>query len=302
MSDAVRGSPIPTILCVDDEPCVLRALVRVFRSEPVRVLTASGGPEGLAILRRESVQLIVTDYRMPAMTGVQFLEQAHALCPDVFRILLTGFADIAAVTEAINRGQIYKILYKPWNDGDLKLTVRSALEHYAQSQHNRMLQRELEQQNALLQKLMRRLEANLEDKTSELSLYAGTLLTAQRLLDCLPCAVIGVDESGQIVLANQTAEVWFGQAAQPCPASPLLGAWAKERLPAPVGELVARVLEEGRSSPLPHQIELSLHEERTVLVSCRLIEAADSQGVMVPAGVLLHAGETNAGAPSRCPT
>lgn len=293
VSDVVTESPRPTILCVDDEPGILHALKRIFRSEPVRVITAPSGVEGLAILRQEPVDLILTDYRMPEMTGVQFLEQACGIRPEAFRVLLTGYAESGAVAEAINRGHIYKVLYKPWNDEDLKLTVRSALAHYTQNQRNKALQKELAAQNVQLKSLAAQLVAKLEVKTSDLDVCAGTLFTAQRLLDLLPCAVLGLDESGEIVLANQTAEDWFGGKDLP-----LMGAWAEERLPTPVFGLVNAVLKsrEGAHSGTP--IEMTLNNDRTVQANCRIITAADSEGGTVPVGALLYAAEVHAGVPA----
>lgn len=286
MNDDVTESPRPTILCVDDEPGILRALVRIFRAEPVRVLTAPSGPEGLAVLRQEPVDLILTDYRMPEMTGVQFLEQACEIRPEAFRVLLTGYAESGAVAEAINRGHIYKVLYKPWNDEDLRLTVRSALAHYTQNQQNKALQKELAAQNVQLKALAVQLGAKLEVKASDLDVCAVTLFTAQRLLDILPCAVLGLDESGQIVLANQTAENWFGGKDLP-----LMGTWAEARLPAPVFGLVNAVLKSEEAVRSVKHVEVSLNDDRAVQVSCRMITAADSEGGAVPVGALLYAAE-----------
>jgi two-component system NtrC family sensor kinase len=293
VNDDVTESFRPTILCVDDEPGILRALVRIFRAEPVRILTAPSGPEGLAVLRQEPVDLILTDYRMPEMTGVQFLEQACEIRPEAFRVLLTGYAESGAVAEAINRGHIYKVLYKPWNDEDLKLTVRSALAHYAQNQQNRALQKELAAQNVQLQALAVQLGAKLEVKASDLDVCAGTLFTAQRLLDLLPCAVLGLDDSEQIVFANRTAEDWFGGKDLP-----LVGTWAEERLPPAIFAPVSAVLKSREDAHSIAHIETSLNDDRVVQVSCRIIAAADSEGGTVPVGALLYAAEVNARVPA----
>jgi CheY-like chemotaxis protein len=289
MTDIDRHTTVPTILCVDDEPGISRALVRIFRSEPVQLVTVGSGSEGLARLRQTPVDLIRADSSMPEMSGVEFLEQARALCPDAFRILLTGYAEIATVSEAVNRGQIYKIIYKPWNDEDLKLTVRASLEHYARNRENAALQKELAVQNKRLQSLTRQLESRLTRQTSDLTVCEGSLVAAQRLLDELPTATLGLDEEGLIVFANKTAESWFGQAEpaalsnyEPCP---LLGRWAQERLPGPLARLVDQVIK----NRCPGEVELKLNADRAIIAHCRRIETAGHDGTAFPAWLLLHA-------------
>lgn len=98
----------PSILCVDDEPGIVRSIRRILKGEPVNVLTAAGGPEALDILRKQAVSLILTDYRMPEMNGIEFLEQAAPLCPDAFRIILTGYAEAHVLVEAVNRDRFIR--------------------------------------------------------------------------------------------------------------------------------------------------------------------------------------------------
>lgn len=116
-----------TILIVDDEANVLQSLRRAFRREPYRVLTALSGPEGLEILQKEQVELIISDQRMPEMSGVQFLARAKELYPDTVRIILSGYTDASSVIEAINIGSVYKFVWKPWEDEALRVMVREAL-------------------------------------------------------------------------------------------------------------------------------------------------------------------------------
>lgn len=169
----------PSILCVDDEPGIVRSIRRILKGEPVNVLTAAGGPEALDILRKQAVSLILTDYRMPEMNGIEFLEQAAPLCPDAFRIILTGYAEAHVLVEAVNRGQICKILYKPFQEEDIKLTVRSGLEHHARNRENRALLEELGQRNKQL--------AILNQGTQEdLTISSTALGIAQQLLNDLP--------------------------------------------------------------------------------------------------------------------
>src|SRR5712692_5237262 len=117
------------ILIVDDEPANLRTLARLFR-EDYEVLTAASGDEALALLGQHDVALLITDQRMPGMTGIELLKKTVPLRPRMVRIILTGYTDVDALVEAINCGQVYKYVTKPWNNEELRLTVSRALEHY----------------------------------------------------------------------------------------------------------------------------------------------------------------------------
>ncbi len=117
------------ILIVDDEPDILDSL-RFALELDYDVLTASGGEEGLGLLKEHEVAVILSDQRMPKMTGVEFLERAQAISPDSVRMMLTGFADFNAIVEAVNTGQIYRYISKPWEPRDLEVDVRRAVEAY----------------------------------------------------------------------------------------------------------------------------------------------------------------------------
>jgi len=117
------------ILIVDDEPANLRVLTRIFRDDWT-VITASSGKEALELLLLHDVAVIISDQRMPEMTGVEFLKQAAEIRPHTVRIILTGYTDAAALVEAINSRVVYKYVTKPWINEDLKLTVSRALEYY----------------------------------------------------------------------------------------------------------------------------------------------------------------------------
>lgn len=130
------------ILLVDDEPNVLNALKRIFRQENYKILTAPNGEVALKILAGEDCQLMVTDFKMPAMNGGELVRRAKEQYPDMIRIMLTGHADADAVMSAIREGAVYKFILKPWNDDDLRVTVGLALEQYDLIQRNKNLQRE----------------------------------------------------------------------------------------------------------------------------------------------------------------
>jgi DNA-binding NtrC family response regulator len=116
-----------TVLIVDDDPHILRAIHRVLRREPCRVLTAGSAARGLACLAKEDVQIVISDKNMPRTDGLVFLMQVKSEFPRVLTIMLTGNADLGSAMEAINVAGVFKYLLKPWDDDDLRFTVREAL-------------------------------------------------------------------------------------------------------------------------------------------------------------------------------
>lgn len=157
MSDVL---PAATILFVDDEANILSSLKRLFRPYGYHIFTAEGGSQGLEILARESIDLVVSDMRMPEMNGAEFLEKVREQWPDTMRILLTGYAEMDATIDAINKGQIYRYISKPWEDNDITLTVKLALQQ-------KMLEREKNRLEALTHKQnaeLKDLNAHLEEK------------------------------------------------------------------------------------------------------------------------------------------
>jgi DNA-binding NtrC family response regulator len=117
------------ILVVDDEPDILFSLKALLRRE-FEVHTAESGAQALEILRQHPVHVIMTDQRMPEMTGVELLTQARGQSPQAVRMIFTGYADLKAVIDAVNRGEIYRYLTKPWDPDDLCQVLREACEHY----------------------------------------------------------------------------------------------------------------------------------------------------------------------------
>lgn len=131
------------ILFVDDEAANLRLLERLFRSE-YEVFTAASGDEGLALLAVHDVALILSDQRMPTMTGSEFLKRAAEMRPQTVRIMLTGYTDANDLVDAINSGVVYKYITKPWVNEELKQTVKRALQHYETTKAQRQLQAQCE--------------------------------------------------------------------------------------------------------------------------------------------------------------
>jgi DNA-binding NtrC family response regulator len=128
-----------TILLVDDEESVRNALRRTLKREGYNVIVANGPEEGLARLRENSIQLVISDHLMPNMTGLEFLTLVRDRHPDVCRIMLTGHADMDTAIRAINEGDIYRFLSKPWDDLELKVLLHVAFEHTELEAENRKL-------------------------------------------------------------------------------------------------------------------------------------------------------------------
>lgn len=139
------------IMIVDDEPANLRLLERLFRQE-YKVITAGSGEEALELLEQHDTSLLITDQRMPNMSGLELLKQTAALRPHMVRMILTGYTDVGTLVEALNSGLVYQYLTKPWSNEELRLTVTRALQHYESVR----LRHELEMRN-------RRLIARLDE-------------------------------------------------------------------------------------------------------------------------------------------
>jgi DNA-binding NtrC family response regulator len=140
------------VLYVDDEIHNLNSFKAAFRRD-FNIYVAQSAREGRKILEQNEIAVIVTDQRMPVMTGIEFLESIIPVYPDTIRILLTGFSDINAVMDAINRGQVYKYLVKPWADEELKMYIQNAMEIYHLRKENRELANKLELANQQLSNL-----------------------------------------------------------------------------------------------------------------------------------------------------
>lgn len=140
------------VLYVDDELNNLNSFKAAFRRY-FNIFTAQSAKEGRKILDSEEIGVIITDQRMPGITGIEFLESILPIYPDTIRILLTGFSDINAVMGAINRGQVYKYLVKPWQDDELKMYIQNAIEIYNLRKENKDLAHKLKLANMELAQL-----------------------------------------------------------------------------------------------------------------------------------------------------
>lgn len=158
----------PTVLCVDDEPNVLSALKRLLRHAGYRTVCAPGGAEGLEIAARTTIDVVISDMRMPGMDGAEFLSRFRELVPGAPRILLTGQADIHKTIEAVNRGAIFQYLSKPWDDDALCAVVRQAVEKVTLERRRRELETLLHSNNQQLKSMNAELDDAVARRTTEL--------------------------------------------------------------------------------------------------------------------------------------
>jgi len=144
------------VMLVDDEENVLNALVRCLRHGGYDLVTFPGPAEALEYLRENQVDVIVSDHRMPGMTGTEFLIKARKLYPDAVRVLLTGYADMDVAIRAVNEGKLFRFLTKPWQDEELKITILNALEMKGLLDRNRALMGQVREQEGYIQTLKAR--------------------------------------------------------------------------------------------------------------------------------------------------
>ncbi len=158
-----------TVLCVDDEHNILASLRRLLRPQGYAVLVAGSAAEALEILSSTSVDLIISDMRMPEIDGVEFLSQVRANWPEPVRMLLTGYSDMSSTINAINRGEIHRFISKPWNDEQLLDIVREGLSRRVLEREREQLRMRIQEQNQELLQLNVLLEEKVEARTAELA-------------------------------------------------------------------------------------------------------------------------------------
>ncbi len=155
------------VLFVDDEEHILKSLRRLMMDEDIEVFTAASGKEGLDLLEKtEGIEIIISDQRMPGMTGAEFLQQAKETAPDALRLILTGYADVNATIDAINKGGACRYIGKPWNDEELKQVIRDAVSQFRLIRENKRLSQLVVKQNEELQEWNSNLKHRVLEQTS----------------------------------------------------------------------------------------------------------------------------------------
>ena len=167
-----------TVLFVDDEPNILRAIQRTLRNEQMTVLTASSAEEALNLLGHTEVHAVVSDQEMPGTNGVELLSRVRDHHPATIRMMLTGFTAMDVAVDAINRGEIFRLITKPWNEEELKSILRQAFDHYDLKLEIRRLNQVTRSQNFSLQDMNKSLEAKVRERTRQLDEKNHELKTA----------------------------------------------------------------------------------------------------------------------------
>jgi sigma-B regulation protein RsbU (phosphoserine phosphatase) len=172
------------ILYIDDEKDNLTVFYSTFRRF-FEVHLASSGKEGLELMKKHDMQLVIADQRMPEMTGIEFLEKIIPEYPDCVRMVLTGYSDVEAIIQAINKGRVYRYITKPWQKEDLKITIEQALETSQLKRQNRRLVTDLQRANQNLEKKVKERTREITDSIEYASRIQNALLPPEEELDAL---------------------------------------------------------------------------------------------------------------------
>lgn len=178
-----------SILFVDDETGVLRSLQRLLRREPVKVYTAEDGHQAMHLLADSKIHVVVADQRMTGMSGTEFLKRVRLSHPDTVRCILSGYAETHAILEAINEGNVYRFIAKPWDDEELVQVLGECLDEY-----------EMRAQNSLL----------------SMSKY---------VIESLPVAIAAIDQNNHIIYTNRLFAESFDSIPGSLPGQPAGETW-----------------------------------------------------------------------------
>ena len=217
--------PQRTLLIVDDEVNIVSSLKRLLRRDNYNILTANSGMEGLEVLARNDVDVIMSDQRMPGMTGVEFLGKAKEIYPDTVRIVLSGYTELQSVTDAVNQGAIYKFLMKPWDDAQLREHIDEAFRRKEMADENRRLTLEVRTANFELAAANRKLEEVLQQQQQQIKHDEVSLDVVREVLQQVPAPAIGLDEDNFIAFVNTAAQGLFRDEGM------MLGADARTTIP-----------------------------------------------------------------------
>jgi signal transduction histidine kinase len=171
----------PCLLVIDDEPDLVQSVQDLLRRD-YKVLTATRASEGLEVIEREQVHIVMSDQRMPEMTGVELLCTVKKTHPETVRLLFTAYSDLSAVIDAINEGSVFRYISKPWEVEDLKATLRQAYEYYQLQEERRLLLQELQEKNAQLESANAELRRGNELKKAFIKVASHELRTPLTIL------------------------------------------------------------------------------------------------------------------------
>ena len=238
----------PMVLFVDDEETFLEAMERCALHEEWRILTATSGKQALEVLGESPIAVVVSDYHMPEMTGVELLSVVGEQYPNTYRMILSGYSEAHIVMEAINKGHAARFLAKPCNPKELLEAVKDGIRHYMLETENELLLETVKARNSELSQLNRQLqEANelLEDKvrerTATLEAQNRGLVFSNKVLRRLPHVLYDVDTRRRLRVVNEAAMTFSGNTS-----SPKIGERADGVLPSELISLMDEAMRENR--------------------------------------------------------
>ncbi|MBU2977279.1 response regulator [Alteromonas sp. C1M14] len=204
-----------TVLFVDDEPNILRALKRALFKMNINMLLAESGEKALALLAKHSVQVVVSDMKMPHMSGAELLEQVASLYPDTFRVVLTGFADMDSTIKAVNQGKIHRYLQKPWDNQELIRTLEEGLERVRLKDENTRLQKLTRLQNKKLKDINGVLEQTVVKRTKQIKMALQRIEKQNKALEQVLFNVISInpDIDGKFAIEVSDLSAFIAQKA-----------------------------------------------------------------------------------------
>lgn len=222
-----------SLLMVDDEENILSSLSRLFRREGYQLYRATSGADGLELLSQHRISVVISDQRMPEMTGVEFLSKVKQLYPETVRIVLSGYTDLNSVTDAINEGAVYKFLTKPWDDDLLRENVREAFRNFELRNENDRLSMELREANKRLLEYNQFLKGRMAEDSNTTAQNIDSIYMAQKIIDTFSEGVLGVAGDGKLLIVNRAAQEILKERTDLAP-----GASVDEVLPGALLELL----------------------------------------------------------------
>lgn len=184
------------ILVVDDEANVAKSVMRLLEEQGFQVFMAENGKSALEILKSEAnISVVISDQRMPVMTGADLFKQMQLDYPLVKRVLLTGYTEMETLRKAINQGSIFRLLLKPWDDDELMSCIQDAVSAFNLERENKSIKEKLTKLNI-------NLERSVDQKNRELSMNIHSLERYELIISQLPIGIVCLSDDGMIVLAN----------------------------------------------------------------------------------------------------
>lgn len=202
------------VLCVDDESNILRAIKRMAHRQPYELITASSGAEALEIMAQKTINLIVSDMKMPQMSGPELLQAVAEQYPDTYRIVLSGYSDMEAAIKAVNKGKIHRFLQKPWQNQELLEAIAEGLQGMLIARENTLLQQKVAAQNQQLKELNESLEEKVQLRTKQIQLAVRKLQHHSLAMEKVLYNVLGTHPKMSGEFANNVARLAKGIALQ----------------------------------------------------------------------------------------